>query len=240
MDELRKWAATDRTGRVNFMVLLTLGGAGFLGSAGHILRVARLNGQEGLGAWTVVGTVEILAAYTGWQVKLREGWRRWVALVILAAAVVFTVAANLEASPVETAWGLIMAVAPALVFVAAVVMAETAERPTRVAAKASRMAKKVAPAQSPSSQDVANPEPPVQVVKPQVKPVDAVLAVMRAGADMGMGEIIEATSLPRSTAKKAICDLLQEGRVNSFGDRTRPRYALVMEPPQLRESHAVA
>lgn len=236
----RAWLTSHAETTVNVIVIMILGVAGFVGSAGHVLELAESHGQHGTGAWTIVGTVEVLAAYTGWQVSRREGWRRWVALAILTVATVFTIAANLAASTVHNCWGYILAVTPAFVFVAAVVLAETSTGRAKVVGqrRATRRAAK-APA-APATPVASGPvEPPAKTaataVKPQVEPQisaakadpkAAVLAVMTADNDMGMGEIVLATGLARSTAKKAVSDLRGAGQIVTFGDPAKPRYVL--------------
>ena len=104
--------------------LLVLGGAAFVGSARHVLRLAETHGQAGTSAWLIAGSVEVLAAYCGWEARRRDDWRRWVPMTVLVAAAGFIVAANL-ASAEDTAWGYVLAVVPAVVFLAVVAVAET-------------------------------------------------------------------------------------------------------------------
>lgn len=249
MTRIRAWLDTHSEAVVAAIVLVGLGAVGFVGSAGHVLEVAERNGQKGTGAWSVVGTVEVLAAFSGWLVTRREGWRRWVALAILAAATTFTIAANLEATDPahRNFWGYAMAVTPAAVFIAAVVLAETSDRPRRAEAKAAKrtartLAKAPAtPPVKPPANEVANPAKPqvsALATPPEarsVEPVnllakmtakDAVMAAIPAEVDLAMGEIVLATGRPRSTVKLAVKQLVKAGQLVSFGDPDSPRYAL--------------
>jgi hypothetical protein len=240
--------------RLDALVLSTLGVAGFVGSAGHVLELAEKHGQRGTGAWTVVGTVEVLAAYAGVKVQQREGWRRAVALAILAAAVTFTVAANLAATDDRTVWGMTMSVTPAGVFLAAVILAETADRPARAAAKAARRERRnvarrpttvpVIPsvavadvAATATGQDatagvatVAKPQVSERIATSRATPASAVKLAMAGGQEMAMGEIVLATGRPRATVKKAVGELVIDGVVTANGDPRKPRYRLAIEP----------
>ena len=218
---------------MNVCVLLGLGLLGFVGSADHVLALALAHGQHGPGAWTIVGSVEVLAAYSGWQVSRREGWRRAVALVVLALAAGFTIMANLASTGVHNPWGYTLAVTPAVVFLAAVVLAETAPRPARK--PTSRSSAAATRATSGPATPVATPVAPVAtgVAPPAAEPVTteprgpssaARVEVVLREREMSMGEVIAVTGLPRSTAKKAVGELRLAGRVEASGDPRAPVY----------------
>jgi hypothetical protein len=228
---------------VDAVVLLILGGAGFIGSATHVLDLAEGHGQHGAGAWTIVGTVEVLAAYSGYQVARRTAWRRLVALAVLLGATGFTISANLAARGDHTVWGYALSVTPALVFLAAVVLAETGE-PVHVAQKRARRAARTAhdldrgPDRAVAhhvAQDVAQPvahvvnpqvEPEVGPVEAQVSPAEQVHAVLADGGPLTIGAVMLATGLARSTAKRALTELRSAGRAVAHGDPRSPHYAV--------------
>lgn len=110
-------------------VLLLLGVVGLIGSTRHVLALAETHGADGPGAWLVAGVWEVMAAFSGWEIPRRHGWPRLVPAATLVAAVLFVLAANLEASgsPVlpEAAWRRIIAASPVLVFLSVLALVET-------------------------------------------------------------------------------------------------------------------
>lgn len=96
----------------------------FAGSADHVYHLAVTNGQTDIGAWSIVGSMEILAIWLGLEAKRRSGVGRMPALIGLALATSFVLAANL-ASAVPTTWARIMAVSPAAALVVLVAVIET-------------------------------------------------------------------------------------------------------------------
>ncbi len=125
-----------------------LGGIGaltFAGSAQHILYLARQEGQTAFGAWSVVGSLEILALFAGIEIQRRHGWSRVIPLTVLAGAVVFVLAANLATAD-GTFWGRAVAVAPPAAFFGLVFLAETRRWRRKAKRPATPRAKQVAPA----------------------------------------------------------------------------------------------
>lgn len=164
-----EWVRRHSDAIVDWGTLALLGGVAFVGSARHVLNLARDHGQDGAAAWLIAGSVEVLAAYCGWELRKRAGWGRMVPVVFLAGSVAFVIGANL-ASAEDSRWGRALAVTPAVVFLAVVTIAETRHwrRPKRrqkvAAAPASAVKPQVkAPATPPASVPL-----PVAVEEPTV------------------------------------------------------------------------
>lgn len=132
MDRLRALAARrPRDPDLGPPVLLLLGIIGLAGSTRHVLRLADTHGATGPDAWLVAFVWEIMAAFSGWEIRRRSGWWRLIPTATLVAAVLFVLGANLEASGlpvlVDGAWRRIVATSPALVFLAVLALVETRE-----------------------------------------------------------------------------------------------------------------
>jgi hypothetical protein len=115
-----------RARQVPTVGLVVLALIAFAGSTGHVLRLARTNGQDGWLAWTVAGAVELLAVLAGWEVRqrARDGIRALFPKAVVAGAVIFVMSANLAvANP--TTWGYVLAVVPPACFFASVGVIET-------------------------------------------------------------------------------------------------------------------
>lgn len=139
--------------------MTVLGGIGaltFAGSAQHILYLAREEGQTAFGAWSVVGSLEILALFSGIEIQRRTGWSRIIPLIVLAGAVVFVLAANLATGD-ETFWGRAVAVAPPAAFFGLVFLAETRRWRRKAKRPAKPQAKRAAPARPSGVASIVKP-----------------------------------------------------------------------------------
>lgn len=180
-----------------------LGGIGaltFAGSAQHILHLAREEGQTAFGAWSVVGSLEILALFSGIEIQRRAGWSRLIPLTVLAGAVVFVLGANL-ATAVETFWGQAVAVAPPAAFFGLVFLAETRRwrRKTRRRTPEKEASAKKAPAPAKAPAAVAS------IVRPRRGRVDpareaARLAWLESGRTLGRAEVAGLLGLNENAA----------------------------------------
>jgi hypothetical protein len=160
-------------------VLASVGGMAFGGSATHVYHLAREHGQAGFGAVSVTTLAEILFAYSGLEVRRREGWAKGVPVFWLILTAAFVVWANLRSTGDHSFTGYIVAIAPAVVFVGVATTAETrswgavapaSHRPEREAATTRggatapvhpAMSPKVAPAPTVSVAAKVAPQPQV-------------------------------------------------------------------------------
>jgi hypothetical protein len=108
------------------LIMLTLGGVAAAGSFSHIRETAAAHGQDGWIAYAIAGTVDLLALGSGLEIRRRRRvaagvvWP-WVTLLL---GVAMTLGSNL-ATAEATGWGAVMAVWPAVAFLAAVLLIET-------------------------------------------------------------------------------------------------------------------
>lgn len=182
-----------------------LGGIGaltFAGSAQHILELARAENQTAFGAWSVVGSLEILALYSGIEVQRRAGWARLIPLTVLAGAVVFVLGANL-ATAAPSFWGRAVAVAPPAAFFGLVFLAET--RRWRRKSRRPSAAGKGAAAKKRAAAAEREPGAVASIVRPRRGRTDprreaARLAWLESGRSLGRRDIAELLGLNENAA----------------------------------------
>lgn len=218
-------------------VLLLLGTVGIVGSTRHVLDLAHRHGADGwpappgygAGSWLVAGVWEVMAAFSGWEIKRRRGWQRAVPAATLVLAVVFVLAANLEGSglPVlgEDVWRYVVAASPAVVFLSAAALVETRQWRRRP-----RTRPKTAPVtvSGPPPDTTPNPmsgggNPPDEAgvaalldrCDDHARTVYAILAAADPGATLTPAQIRQATGLDKDTAYRAVRRLVDVGLVAS-------------------------
>ena len=128
--------------RVQVGLMLAVGSAAAAYSWSHVLDLATLHGQVGWRAWVVALVTESAAVSGGLEVRRRRRAgepARW-ALAALGAAVVLQVAAQVAMAE-ASAWGVVLAVVPAVVFLLLVKIAlSRMPEPVRVAKPRRRVA----------------------------------------------------------------------------------------------------
>ena len=107
------------------VTLAALAAITFATSADHVLTVGARNGVSGWQAWSVAGTVEIVAAYAGLEFARREGKGRVLPGIVFAGAASFLVAANWKAAEGLSRWGHLYHVMPPVTFLSVMLIAET-------------------------------------------------------------------------------------------------------------------
>lgn len=123
--KLIDWPASRWLFVFDAVVLTLVGGMAFGGSASHVYHLAIQHGQENFGAWSVTALAEVLFAYSGLEVRRRDGWTKLVPVFWLIVTATFIVWANLESTHDHTLTGYVIAVAPAVVFAGVASTAET-------------------------------------------------------------------------------------------------------------------
>ncbi|GAB3282591.1 hypothetical protein [Kineosporia babensis] len=129
-----QWFKADVDRAFAAIVCTVLGAIALAGSATHVLHVGAYPevGVSGWMVWTVAGSLEVLAAYSAWEMRRRHGWNRCVPIVVLLLAVAFIVLANLAAADekswaAQLPWAEAFAVAPPVSFLSVAAIAETRE-----------------------------------------------------------------------------------------------------------------
>lgn len=105
--------------------VVAVGGITFAGSVDHVLHLAHAHGQMGHNAWAIAGSVEILAAWLGLEIRRRAGASRYFPLLLMVGAVVYIIWANYESSPDKTPVGITLAVTPPVAFLVIMLVLET-------------------------------------------------------------------------------------------------------------------
>jgi hypothetical protein len=123
------WEGVTCTG-----IAMALGAAAGAGSFAHIRDVAAGHGQDGWIAYAIAGSVDLMAVGSGLEIRRRRRLghpARWPVFTLLLG-VAMTLAANL-ATAAPSWWGRVMAVWPAVAFLAVVGLFETRVRRGRAA-----------------------------------------------------------------------------------------------------------
>lgn len=123
--QLRSFVSLPWLRIVDTMVLVGLGGITFLGSVDHVLTLAREHGQTGHNAFAIAGSLEILAAYVGLEVRRRKGAGRILPIGLLLVAIAFIMWANVMSTPDRSGTGIALALAAPTAFFALALVAET-------------------------------------------------------------------------------------------------------------------
>jgi hypothetical protein len=220
----RNWLLREHGAHVvDVGTLLLLGGIAFAGSARHVLKLADEHGQRGLSGWLIAGSMEVLAAFAGWEMRRRKGWLRAVPGAVLVGAAGFIIAANL-ASAEASGWGMALAVTPPAVFLAVVLIAETRHlhRPRRKAPGAAAPSASKRGRGTPVVEAAGSPEPPPEKAPPQVTGTTAqrILAHLARGSATRK-ELVAATGAAEETVKTQLTRLKDAGRIEADPDRPR-------------------
>lgn len=120
------------------LVLTAVGGVAFVGSATHVYELASAHGQKGASAWEVTALTEVLFAYSGVDLRRRQGWWKLAPVFVITSMIGFMVWANLTSTTDRSFAGELVAVWPAVVFVLAVALAETPSGRAKVSARVER------------------------------------------------------------------------------------------------------
>jgi hypothetical protein len=115
---------------VETLVVGTIAGIAFAASASHVLTLGRAHQVVGWHAWSVGGTVEILAAYAGLESRRRQGLARVLPGLVFVVAASFMILANLAVEPDAWAarllpWGQVYSAVPPVAFLAVALIVET-------------------------------------------------------------------------------------------------------------------
>lgn len=154
----RSWEDTACTA-----IMLTLGTIAAAGSYTHIRATAAHHGQAGWISYAIAATVDLLALGSGLEIRRRHRHHaaaRWPWCTLLMG-VAMTLGANLATAD-PSAWGAVMAVWPALAFLAAVLLIETRVRPAATPAVTEPVTEPVTVAVTDTAADTRpdNPTPP--------------------------------------------------------------------------------
>jgi hypothetical protein len=183
--------------RVQVGLMLAVGAAAAAYSWSHVLDLAQLHGQAGWRSWALALVIESAAVSGGLEVRRRrrQGQPASWALTALGAAVILQVAAQVaRAEP--SAWGVILAVTPAVVFLLLVKIAlARAPEPAKVRARVRKNApvNSVSPAREPKVSSVSLAREPDRdpvlawLIAHRVTTLDKV-TVARAQNDLGVSE----------------------------------------------------
>lgn len=184
-NRLTRWFLADVDRAISVVVIVSLGVVLFSGSADHILTLGARPDVHVTGwrVWTVAGSLEVIAAFSAWEVKRRHGWSRLIPILVLISSGAFVILANLAAARANSwagrlPWDQMFAVAPPASFIAVFAIAETRDwkAPTRAKTRKAKTretvdSKKTAPkVKTVKDPDTAQPPIVPPVVEPDPTP----------------------------------------------------------------------
>lgn len=155
---------------VDWAVVIVLMAIFFAGSARHVYALATEHGQDRWGALLIVGSVEVLAGWSGWEIRRRSDAWRVVPMLSAAGCVAFVVSANWASASSGDLWSQIIAVTPAACLVMLALTLETRAGRRPVSRRRPRAEKPPAPAEPPVAAPVRSAPDPAEPVaeKPPV------------------------------------------------------------------------